>query len=98
MADKETGFALFWGGLAVGVCNLLCGVSVGITGSTAAVADAADPQLFVKILIVEVSRSTTAWGDGEADGLGWRLDLWFCSWIVWSHWQVLVVFQDGSFY
>ena len=51
---KRNGYALFAAGMAVGLTNLTCGMSVGIIGSCAAVVDAQQRGSFMKMFLIEI--------------------------------------------
>jgi len=49
-----SGYCILAAGITVGISNLACGITVGVTGSGAALADAQDGNMFVKVLIIEI--------------------------------------------
>ncbi len=50
----QSSMALLWTGLGVGLSNIICGVCVGISGSSCVLADSQEPSTFIKILVIEI--------------------------------------------
>lgn len=50
----SAGYCMLAVGISVGFSNLFCGICVGVSGSGCAIGDAIKPELFVKMLIIEI--------------------------------------------
>lgn len=55
--NQVAGWGILWSGATVGFSNLVCGMSVGVAGSGCALGDAQRPELYLRMLVVEIFAS-----------------------------------------